>query len=92
MINKTKQSVLIKHIIRSYARLSENSKVRTILKDNLPAILHDKGFQSSLDDTSKKWLNNIFKFLHISNKVVDSSNAKSQNKTNNNNNNDNINN
>jgi ABC-type iron transport system FetAB ATPase subunit len=65
MINKTKLPVLTKHIIRSYARLSENSRVRAILKDNLPNILYDKKFTSTLDETSKRWLNNIFRYLNI---------------------------
>lgn len=77
MINKTKLPVLIKHIIRSYARLSENTRVRSILKDNLPSILHDKRFQSTLDETSKRWLQNIFRYLSI--KSTDVENKSSSN-------------
>lgn len=65
MINKIKSPILIKHIIRSYARLAENSRVRSILKENFPSILQDKKFQSSLDETSKRWMNNIYKSLNF---------------------------
>lgn len=68
MISKTKAPVLIKHIIRSYARLSENTRVRSILKDNIPSILLDKQFHFSLDETSKRWLSNIFKHLGLTSK------------------------
>lgn len=63
MINSTPSPRLIKHIIRSYARLSENSRVRSILKENLPAILKDKTFQQSLDESSKRWLHNLLKSI-----------------------------
>lgn len=63
MINKSKSTVLIKHVIRSYSRLSESQRVKSIIKENFPAILNDKAFQESLDDTSKRWLANIFKNL-----------------------------
>lgn len=69
MISKTKAPVLIKHIIRSYARLSENSRVRLILKENIPQIFLDKQFQFSLDETSKRWLSNIFKHLSLTSKA-----------------------
>lgn len=64
MINNVNQSQrLIKHIIRSFARLAENHRVRSILKQNLPSILKEKSFQQSLDESSRRWLQNIFKHL-----------------------------
>jgi hypothetical protein len=63
MINSNPSARLVKHIIRSYARLSENPRVRSILKENLPAILKDKNFYQSLDDSSKRWLHNLLKTL-----------------------------
>jgi hypothetical protein len=63
MINSNPSPRLVKHIIRSYARLSENSRVRTILKENLPVILKDKNFQNSLDESSKRWLHNLLKSI-----------------------------
>ena len=63
MINSNPSTRLIKHIIRSYARLSENSRVRTILRDNLPSILKEKQFYLSLDESSKKWLGMLSKAL-----------------------------
>jgi hypothetical protein len=66
MVNTNQSPRLLKHIIRSYARLSENSRVRTILKDNLPEIFQDKSFQNTLDEASKRYIQNIFKCLNIS--------------------------
>jgi len=63
MINSNPSTRLVKHIIRSYARLSENSRVRTILRDNLPLILKEKQFYLSLDESSKKWLGMLSKAL-----------------------------
>lgn len=77
MISKTKAPVLIKHIIRSYARLSENTRVRSILKDNLPQILIDKQFHATLDETSKRWLSNIFKHLGLPSKTANNDIDKS---------------
>ena len=65
MVNQNQSPRLVKHIIRSYARLSENTRVRSILKENLPLIFKDKTFQSNLDETSKKWINSIFKHLGV---------------------------
>ncbi len=63
MINSNPSSRLIKHIIRSYARLAENSRVRAILRENLPSILKDKNFFQSLEESSRKWLQNLLKSL-----------------------------
>lgn len=63
MINSNPSARLVKHLIRSYARISENPKIRSILKENLPAILKDKKFHETLDDSSKRWLNNLLKTL-----------------------------
>jgi hypothetical protein len=63
MINSNPSSRLVKHIIRSYARLAENTRVRSILRDNLPQILKEKHFFLSLDESSKKWLSSLSKSL-----------------------------
>lgn len=63
MINSNLSQRLIKHIIRSYARLAENTRVRAILKENLPLILKEKNFYQILDDSSKRWLQNLMKLL-----------------------------
>ena len=70
MINKSKSSVLIKHVIRSYSRLSESTRVRSILKENLLSVLNEKIFQDTLDETSKRWLANIFKNLGVSSVTI----------------------
>lgn len=66
MVSTNQSARLVKHIIRSYARLSENQRVRSILKDNLPVIFKDKTFQSNLDETSRRWIQSIFKHLNMS--------------------------
>lgn len=63
MINYNPSPRLVKHIIRSYARLAENSRVRSILRDNLPNILKEKSFYQSLEESSRKWLQNLLKAL-----------------------------
>jgi hypothetical protein len=63
MINSNPSTRLIKHIVRSYARLAENTRVRSILRDNLPQILKEKHFYMSLDESSKKWLSTLSKAL-----------------------------
>jgi hypothetical protein len=63
MISSNPSPRLIKHIIRSYARLAENSRVRSILKENLPPILKDKNFYNALDESSKRWLQNMLKSI-----------------------------
>ncbi len=69
IVNKSKSPVLIRHVIRSYSRLSESHRVKSILKENIPQILNDKAFQDSLDETSKKWLSNMYKNLGMTNLV-----------------------
>ena len=63
MIVSNPPSRLVKHIIRSYARLAENTRVRPVLKENIPSILKDKIFYQNLDDSSKRWLQNLMKLL-----------------------------
>lgn len=65
MLSNNQSQRLVKHIIRSYARLSENSRVRGILKDNLPSIFKDKNFLGTLDETSRRWIQNIYKHLNL---------------------------
>lgn len=78
MINNVNQSQrLVKHIIRSFARLAENHRVRSILKQNLPPILKEKSFQMSLDESSRRWLQNIYKHLN-STYVSSRSNSENQ--------------
>jgi hypothetical protein len=63
MISSNPPSRLVKHIIRSYARLAENTRVRPVLRENLPQIIKDKSFYSNLDESSKRWLQNLMKLL-----------------------------
>jgi len=63
MINGVPTSRLIKHVIRCYARLAENSRVSSILKENLPPCFRDKQFFNNLDEGSKRWVQNLFKNL-----------------------------
>jgi hypothetical protein len=63
MISSNPPGKLVKHIIRAYARLAENSRVRAVLKDNLPSIIKEKSFYQTLDESSKRWLQNLMKLL-----------------------------
>ena len=64
MIKNKPSQRLNKHIIRIFSRLSENNIAKNILKDNLPQELKNENYIQSLDDSSKKWLNNLFKNLN----------------------------
>ncbi len=70
MINSNPPPRLVKHIIRSYARLAENSRVRAILRENLPATIKDKTFYQNLDESSKRWLQNLMKQLSNTNMPI----------------------
>ena len=70
MINSNPPPRLVKHIIRSYARLAENSRVRAVLRENLPATIKDKAFYQTLDESSKRWLQNLMKQLSSTNMPV----------------------
>ena len=63
MINSNPSPRLIKHIIRSYARLADNKNVRLNLKERLPPVMKDKAFLNGLDESSKKWMTNLWKSL-----------------------------
>jgi hypothetical protein len=63
MIVSNPPSRLVKHIIRSYARLAENTRVRTVMRENMPGIIKDKAFYQTLDDSSKRWLQKLIKLL-----------------------------
>jgi hypothetical protein len=63
MIVSNPPSRLVKHIIRSYARLAENTRVRTVMRENMPGIVKDKGFYNTLDDSSKRWLQKLIKLI-----------------------------
>jgi CCR4-NOT transcription complex subunit 9 len=67
MIKNNPTQRLIKHIIRSYARLADKEIVREILKENLPPKMKEKEFINKLDDSSKKWMNNLIKALNEKN-------------------------
>ena len=63
MIKNKPSSRLVKHIIRSYCRLAENPEGKNLLKNNLPQEMKEMEFINSLDDSSKKWLQNLNKLL-----------------------------
>ena len=63
MIKSNPTSRLVKHIIRSYARLADNKNVRSNLKERLPPIMKDKSFINKLDESSKKWMANLWRAL-----------------------------
>ena len=63
MIKNKPSSRLVKHIIRSYYRLAENPEGKNLLKNNLPAEMKEIEFFNSLDESSKKWLQNLNKLL-----------------------------
>ena len=63
MIKNKPSSRLVKHIIRSYYRLAENPEGKNLLKNNLPQEMKEMEFINSLDESSKKWLQNLNKLL-----------------------------
>ena len=63
MIKNKPSSRLVKHIIRSYYRLAENPEGKNLLKNNLPEEMKEIEFFNSLDESSKKWLQNLNKLL-----------------------------
>ena len=63
MISNNPSQRLVKHIIRSYARLTDNYLARHILKENIPSVMKEKSFISSLDESSKRWMINLMKAL-----------------------------
>ena len=61
---KNKPSIrLLKHIIRAYNKLAENENGKKLLKLKLPPEMKTREFLNTLDDSSKKWLFNLFKLL-----------------------------
>ena len=70
MIKNKPSARLIKHIIRSYSRLAENQEGRNILKRNLPEEMKTDEFYKSLDDSSKKWLQNLMRLLRGDNRII----------------------
>ena len=88
MIKNNPTQRLIKHIIRSYARLADKEIVREILKENLPPKMKEKEFINKLDDSSKKWMNNLIKALNEkNNNQIHMNNNMGNNGNNGNNNN-----
>ena len=63
MIKNKPSPRLVKHIIRSYCRLAENPEGKNLLKNNLPQEMKEVEFINSLDESSKKWLQNLNKLL-----------------------------
>ena len=63
MIKNKPSSRLVKHIIRSYCRLAENPEGKNLLKNNLPQEMKEMEFINTLDESSKKWLQNLNKLL-----------------------------
>lgn len=63
MISSNPSQRLVKHIIRSYARLTDNYLARHILKENIPPVMREKNFINSLDESSKRWMMNLMKAL-----------------------------
>jgi len=51
----------LKHIVRCYLRLSDNTRAREALRQALPSSLRDDTFGNALRDdmTVKKWLNQL---------------------------------
>jgi len=69
MIKNKPSPRLVKHIIRSYSRLAENQEGRNTLNRNLPEEMKTEEFYNCLDDSSKKWLQNLMKLLRGDNKM-----------------------
>lgn len=63
--NENKSPRLLKHVIRCYLRLSDNSRAREALKQCLPVELRDNTFSNHLreDKSTKNWLNQLLKNL-----------------------------
>ena len=63
MIKNKPSSRLVRHILRSYNRLADNEEGRNLLKSKLPSEMKDPNFINSLDESSRKWLQNLHKVL-----------------------------
>jgi CCR4-NOT transcription complex subunit 9 len=51
---------LLKHIVRCYLRISDNSKARDALRSCMPPAFRDKYFVSSIEDgTTSQWLHEL---------------------------------
>ncbi|GFR86680.1 cell differentiation protein RCD1 homolog [Elysia marginata] len=57
-LSKEPSARLLKHVVRCYLRLSDNSRAREALRQCLPDQLKDLTFQNCLkdDQTTKRWL------------------------------------
>jgi len=58
-IMQTPSSRLLKHLMRCYLRLSDNPNARMFLKQHLPSELRDLSESEVMDDSTKRWLNNL---------------------------------
>ncbi|OII72801.1 cell differentiation protein RCD1 [Cryptosporidium ubiquitum] len=60
--NEAPSPRLLKHIIRCYLRLSENSKVRDALKQTIPSIILSPSFKMIFHDdaVTTKWLHQLY--------------------------------
>ena len=74
MIKNKPSPRLVKHIIRSYSRLAENQEARAILKKNLPSEMKTEEFYNTLDESSKKWLQNLMKILREDRNMINNQN------------------
>jgi CCR4-NOT transcription complex subunit 9 len=69
MIKNKPSPRLVKHIIRSYSRLAENQEGRNTLNRSLPEEMKTEEFYNNLDESSKKWLQNLMKLLRGDSKM-----------------------
>ncbi|CAG5115982.1 unnamed protein product [Candidula unifasciata] len=60
-LSKEPSARLLKHVVRCYLRLSDNSRAREALRQCLPDQLKDHTFQNCLkdDNTTKRWLQQL---------------------------------
>ncbi|XP_043198085.1 CCR4-NOT transcription complex subunit 9-like [Amphibalanus amphitrite] len=66
-LEKEKSARLLKHVIRCYLRLSDNSRARVALRSCLPDQLKGDTFDACLEDKSvRHWLNMLLKNLEDS--------------------------
>ena len=63
MIRNKPSPRLVKHIIKSYYRLTDSPEGRNMLRNSLPPEMKEIAFINTLDDSCKKCLNNLNKVL-----------------------------
>jgi len=72
---------LLKHIIRCYLRLADNTKAREALRQVLPVSLQDNSFVDSLksDIHANKWLQSLLRSVFPENNSNTTNNTNNQN-------------